>query len=181
VTSETLASTIFKFTQSGIQSTFGFLPGQSFGLAFDSAGNLFAADSFDATIYKFARDGTQSIFAGPSAFTGFAVPVGLAFDRFGNLFVSTEGNFPPDPLENAILKFTPEGVESTFATGLNNPRGLAFGSGGNLFVAETPLFAGGDILKITPGGHKKVFASGIGGPEGNGGPEFLAIQPSGRP
>ena len=39
------------------------------GLAFDSAGNLFAADNADQTIFKFTPGGTSSIFAGPSAFT----------------------------------------------------------------------------------------------------------------
>ena len=67
------------------------MPGQGFGLAFDSGGNLFAADGFDYTIYKFTPDGTQSTFVGPSAFPDGG-PVGLAFDRFGNLFASTEGD-----------------------------------------------------------------------------------------
>ena len=62
------ASTIYKFTPGGVQSTFGSMSGQGFGLAFDSAGNLFAADSLDHTIYKFTPDGTQSTFVGPSAF-----------------------------------------------------------------------------------------------------------------
>ena len=61
------------------------------GIAFDGAGNLFAADSHDQTIYEFTPDGTSSIFAGPSAFDLDQGPSGLAFDRFGNLFVSTVG------------------------------------------------------------------------------------------
>ena len=85
------ASTIYKFTPDGVQSTFGSMPGQGFGLAFDTAGNLFAAGALDHTIYKFTPDGTQSSFVGPSAFPDGG-PVGLAFDRFGNLFASTEGD-----------------------------------------------------------------------------------------
>ena len=34
-----------------------------------------------------------------------------------------------------IYKITPDGVPSTFASGLNGPLGLAFDSAGNLFVA----------------------------------------------
>src|SRR6266496_2604902 len=41
-TSPAFASTIFKFTPDGAESTFGSLPRQGFGLAFDAAGNLFA-------------------------------------------------------------------------------------------------------------------------------------------
>jgi hypothetical protein len=171
-------STIYKFVPDGGQSTFGSVPGQGIALAFDSAGNLFAADFVDQTIYKFTPDGAMSIFVGPSAFDPVSGPAGLAFDRFGNLFVSTEG----DPGNNTILEFTPSGMESTFATGLVAPRGLAFDRSGNLFVAEIIQTGPGDILKFTPNGVGTVFASGIG-PGGNGGPEFLAVQllPTPRP
>jgi len=181
-TSPTLDSTIVKFTPSGVQSPFGDAGDQAFGLAFDSAGNLFSAATGDPaggsqTIFKFTPDGTQSIFVGPSAFGPLQGPTGLTFDRSGNLFVSTEsGGQEPD----AILKFTPDGVESTFATGLKFPRGVAFDSGGNLFVAEIIQDAPGDILKFTPDGNRTVFASGIG-VGGNSGPEFLVIQPARPP
>jgi DNA-binding beta-propeller fold protein YncE len=129
--------------------------------ALDSASNLYAADADDQTIYKFAPDGTQSIFAGPSAF-GDSAPIDLTFDSGGNLFVSTEG----DPGNDTILEFTPDGTESTFATGLNNPRGLAFDSFGNLFVAESNAAPDGDILEFAlGGGAPTVFASGIDAPE----------------
>ena len=86
------ASTVFKFTPDGTGSTFGSLPGQSFGLAFDAAGNLFAADATDQIIFKFTPAGASSVFVGPVAFTAVQGPVGLAFDRSGNLWVTTEGN-----------------------------------------------------------------------------------------
>jgi sugar lactone lactonase YvrE len=171
------ACTILLITPGGAISTFGSVPGESFDLAFDSAGNLFVADAGDNKIFKFTPDGTQSLFAGPDAFASAqGGPVGLAFDRSGNLFVSTEGNQPND----AILKFTPTGVVSTFATGLSQvPRGLAFGANGHLFVAETGDAAPGDILEFTPAGARTLFASGLGRPEGNGGAEFLAFKRGG--
>jgi hypothetical protein len=67
-------------------------------------------------------------------------------------------------------------TQSTFATGLTFPRGLAFNRGGILFVAEIIQTGPGDILRFTPNGIKSVFDSGIG-LEGNGGPEYLAVQP----
>jgi sugar lactone lactonase YvrE len=170
-----LASTIFKVSPGGGISIFGGAPGQGFGLAFDSMGNLFAADASDQTIFVFTPTGKRSVFVGPSAFTSVQGPIGLAFDSAGNLFVSTEGN-SGNPGGDAILEFTPAGMEMTFATGLtNNPRGLAFDSAGNLFVAETGIGRSGDILKFTPGGVETVFAT-AGRPQGNGGPEFLAFQ-----
>jgi hypothetical protein len=173
-------STIYKFTPGGVQSTFGSIPSQGFGLAFDEAGNLFAADAFDQSIFKFAPDGTRSVFVGPSAFVPDTGPAGLAFDSFGNLFVSTEsrmlliGN-------DTILKFTPQGVRSTFATGLTFPRGLAFDRTGNLFVADVDGVGSGEILKFTPDGNRSVSA--VVPVPSNTDPQFLAFQllPTPRP
>lgn len=59
-------------------------------LAFDAAGNLFVADGH--SISKYAPDGTKSTFA-----AGLKYPLGLCFDREGNLSVSdgavTEASF----------------------------------------------------------------------------------------
>ncbi len=173
--SPAFASTIFKFTPDGAQSTFGSLPGQGFGLAFDAAGNLFAADASDQTIFKFTPAGASSVFVGPAAFTGVQLPVGLAFDQLGNLFVTTEGN-EGSPGGDAILVFAPDGTESTFATDLADPRGIAFDPSGDLLVAELKAAAPGDILKFSTNGSQTVFASAIGRPQGNGGPEFLAFR-----
>jgi sugar lactone lactonase YvrE len=161
-------SNIYEFAPGGTRTLFGSVPNAGgFGLALDSGGNLYAADGDDQTIYKFAPDGTRTIFVGPSAF-GDNAPIGLAFDSAGNLFVSTEG----DPGNDTILEFTPDGMESTFATGLTNPRGLAFDGSGFLFVAESNPAPDGDVLKFGPGGgDPTVFASGIDLPE------FLAFGP----
>jgi hypothetical protein len=161
-------SNIYKFAPDGTRMLFGSVGIAGFGLALDSAGNLYAAVAEEQTIYKFTTNGTRSVFAGPSAFTENAFPLGLAFDSTGNLFVSTGG----DPGNDTILEFTSNGTESTFATGLTNPRGLAFDGFGNLFVAESNPAPDGDILKFAPGGGAPtVFASGIDLPE------FLAFGP----
>ena len=168
ITSPTEAGTIYKFTPDGERIVFGSIPSQSWGLAFDSAGNLYAAegavDFGIAMILKFAPDGTRTVFAGPCEFAEGEYPVGLAFDSSGNLFVSIE-TFG-DPGADSIIYFSPTGVKSTFATGLTFPRGLAFDSSGNLFVAEANAIPDGDILKFPPGGGSPtVFASGFGRPE----------------
>jgi len=174
------AGTIFKFTPDGERIVFGTVPGTTGDnllqanedLAFDSAGNLYAADGGAQTIFKFAPDGTRSVFAGPSAFDPGAYPFGLAFDSSGNLFVSTVcfAPFFCDPGSDTILMFTPDGMETAFATGLTNPRGLAFDDLGYLFVAEAN--APGNILMFPPsGGQRTVFATVIGRPQ------FLAFGP----
>ena len=173
--SPVLASTIFKFAPDGTGSTFGSVPGQSLGIAFDAAGNLFASDATDQIIFKFTPAGASSVFVGSAAFTAVQGPVGLAFDRSGNLWVTTEGN-EGGPGGDAVLVFAPDGTESTFATNLADPRGIAFDPAGNLFVAELKAAAVGDILKFSKDGSQTVFASDIGRPQGNGGPEFLAFR-----
>ncbi|PYJ22349.1 MAG: hypothetical protein DME99_05740 [Verrucomicrobia bacterium] len=168
-----LVGTIYKITPDGVISTFGNVTSGGGGIAFDSAGNLFAG-SGDQIIYKFTPDGARSVFVGPSAFTDDAQPAGPAFDSLGNLFVGTESGCPPaEP--DSILKFTPDGVETTFATDLTLPRGLAFDRSGNLFVTELLCdTAGSDILEFRPDGTRRVFAVVSG--QTNSGPEFLAFQ-----
>ena len=175
-TSTTGAGTTFKFTPDGQRLIFGTVPGTtgdnllqaSQGLAFDSAGYLYAADPGAQTIFKFAPNGTCTVFAWPNEFAPGAYPTGLTFDSSGNLFVSTEcfAPFFCEPGSDTILKFTPTGAESTFATGLTTPRGMAFDSSGNLFVAEANPIPDGDILEFAPDGSElPVFASGFGRPE----------------
>jgi DNA-binding beta-propeller fold protein YncE len=72
---------------------------------------LFVADlggglQDDGNIYKFAPNGTRSIFA-----SGLD-PMGLAFDAAGNLFATDYGS-------DTIYKFTPDGTRSTFTSGVN--------------------------------------------------------------
>ena len=73
-----------------------------------------------------------------------------------NLFVSGG-----DPGNGKIFEFTPDGVETTFASGLNSPQNLAFDSEGNLFVVDS-----GAIYKLTPDAVRTTFALGLPGPLG---------------
>jgi DNA-binding beta-propeller fold protein YncE len=60
-TSPTRASSIYKFAPGGGTPTlFGSTPGQSFGLTFDSAGNLLVADALDRTILSVCAGWNQN-------------------------------------------------------------------------------------------------------------------------
>lgn len=146
-------STIHEITQGGVVSAFAQVPGQQRHLAFDSAGNLYAANTSGGTITKIAPDGAESTFAG-----GLNYPFGLAFDAAGNLYVSNYGNGNG----STITKITPQGEQSTFASGLVGPTGLAFDQDGNLYVAN---YASNAITEITPAGVKSTFASGFSSPD----------------
>jgi len=74
----------------------------------------------------------------------------------GDLFAADNGS-------NTIYRFTPDGTESTFASGLNGPFGLAFDSSGNLFEGDAGT---NTIFKFTPDGTGSTFAFGLNGPIG---------------
>jgi len=119
-------------------------------LAFDAAGNLFVAAGH--SVFKYTLDGTKTTFA-----AGLKYPLGLCFDDKGSLFVS-DGAVTAATNQRAILKFSPNGTSSTFASGISSV-GLACDRSGNLLVSQ-----GNSILKFTPAGAKSTFVSGLGNP-----------------
>lgn len=116
-----------------------------YGLAFDSAGNLFVATGgYGIPIEKYTPGGVGSIFA-----SGLSLVSGIAFDGAGNLYEANYG-------DGTIGKFTPGGVGSIFSPANYHVSGLAFDSAGNLYAAS---FDSAQIEKFTPGGVRSVFAN----------------------
>jgi sugar lactone lactonase YvrE len=74
---------------------------QCYGLAFDSAGNLYA--SSETRIFKFTPGGDKTTFA-----NGFNNPFGIVFDSAGDLYVADYGN-------SAIKRVSPDGTVHPFA------------------------------------------------------------------
>jgi sugar lactone lactonase YvrE len=114
-----------------------------------AAGDLYETDLTSGTIYKFAPDGTKSVFA-----SSLVQPYGVVFDKAGNLFVSSRTG-------GTITKITPAGSQTPFASGLNMPAGLAFDANGILYVAD---FGASQIVQITATGTKSTFASNVVNP-----------------
>jgi sugar lactone lactonase YvrE len=124
------------------------------GVAVDSGGNVYVADTFNHTIRKLTPAAVASSMAGPGGNFGstdgpgtsarFNRPRGLTIDNQGNLFVSESFN-------NTVRKITPAGVVSTFvgqagvldyvdATGtaarFGNPAGLAADSSNRIYIVD---------------------------------------------
>jgi sugar lactone lactonase YvrE len=182
-------ATIRKITPSGVVTTLAGVAGQAgsadgtgafarfnspYGLAVDSAGNVYVGDSSNQTIRKITPSGTVTTLAGYPGLAGhadgtgaaarFYWPVGVALDGQGNLFVADAGN-------HTIRRVTGSGTVTTFAgspgvagstdgTGaaarFYNPCGLAFDTAGNLYVADRDNSL---IRKITPSGGVTTLAS----------------------
>lgn len=107
------------------------------GLALDSGGNLYVANSGSGNIRQYTSSGTvinpqfASIGAAGSSAPG-TYAYGLALDSSGNLYVADGNN-------DTISKVSSGGSVSIFVpgtAGLNDPAGLALDSGGNLYVAN---------------------------------------------
>jgi NHL repeat len=143
------------------------------GVAADSAGNVYVADTNNQTIRKITPAGVVTTLAGTAEMSGsadgtgaaarFAAPTGVAIDAAGNLYVVEEIN-------STIRKVTPEGVVSTLAgvagmrgsadgTGVtarfNFPEGIAVDGAGNVYVADRE---NDTIRKITPSGVVTTLA-----------------------
>ncbi|MEO8429077.1 MAG: hypothetical protein ABI651_18455 [Verrucomicrobiota bacterium] len=143
--------TIRKVTPAGAISVYASSStlGSPAGLAFDGAGNLFTAGfGFGGTVNRISPNGTVD-----RVTTGIGGQ-GLAFDASGNLYVASS---------DSVIKITPSGAASTFASGFNLAWGIAFDRNGNLFVADA---FGDSVSKVTPSGVVSLFATGLDYPTG---------------
>lgn len=149
----------------------------AWGVAVDSAGTVYVADTYNHTIRTIDSTGYVSTFAGKAETPGntnggissalFNQPNDVAVDAAGNVYVADSGN-------NMIRKITTEGVVSKLAgTGVqggsdspaqfNYPQGIAVDGAGNVYVADTYNHT---IRKIDQLGNVSTLA-GLAGSFGN--------------
>ncbi|HUP60473.1 MAG TPA: NHL repeat-containing protein [Thermoanaerobaculia bacterium] len=145
------------------------------GVAIDSGGNVYVADTRNYTIRKITPAGAVTTMAGLAGIHGsadgtgsaasFRSPIGVATDSSGNVYVSET---------SAIRKITPAGAVTTlagdpanqgFADGTGSaarffwPSGVAIDGGGNVYVADKDNHA---IRKVTTTGAVTTLAGDPG-------------------
>ncbi len=193
--------TIRKVTSAGVATTLAGLAGQSgsadgtgsaarfsypSGVAVDSAGNVYVADTYNHTIRKVTSAGVVTTLAGLSGQPGYAdgpgseaqfnFPSGVAVDSAGNVYVA-------DSCNAIIRQVTSAGVVTTLAGLVGNrgiadgtgseaqfdvPHGVAVDSAGNVYVADSYVST---IRKVTSTGVVTTLAglaSNWGSADGTG-------------
>jgi uncharacterized protein (TIGR03437 family) len=132
------------------------------GLAVDSSGNLYIADSANnvirqvtgGIIYTFAGNHIQGFSAegGPAVVAALNTPYDITFDKNGNMYIADTGNARIRLVNTAGVITTFVGGGTTYTEGglatasvLAGPRGVGVDSSGNLYVADAD---GNRIYKV---------------------------------
>jgi len=149
-----------------------------YGMAIDSTGNIYVADSLNNRVRVISPAGIINTFAGngylgfPGAFgdgaaavnANLQLPLGVAVDSKGNVYIADTGN-------NSIREVTPNGIIQTLAgdgyasyfgdtqlairAEFNHPADVAIDSAGNIYIADT---SNALVRRITTDGLINIYA-----------------------
>ncbi len=163
-----------------------------YGVAVDSSGNLYIADSSNQRIRKVAAGGTITTVAGsgtqgfggdngPATSASFSNPFGVAVDSSGNLYIAdytnqrirkvSVGGTITTVAGNGAGGFSGDNGPATSAS-LHSPYGVGVDSSGNLYIAD---LNNSRIRKVSAGGTiTTVAGNGFSGSSGDNGPATSA-------
>lgn len=184
------------------QASLGLIEG---AIATDSAGNLYISEDLTNQIREISTTGIITAFAGsgavgyqdgPAASAEFYLPLGIAVDPAGNVYVADSNN-------GVVRKITQAGVVSTIAgtpvfgfsgdggpalaATFRFPEGVTVDGNGNIDIEDTGNFRiravspSGTISTIAGDGQFEPTSDGVAAANASlSGPGFLSFDPSGR-
>ena len=157
------------------------------GIALDSTGNLYIADSDNNRIREVSNGVITTVAGGraslgdngPATSAQMNSPTGVAVDSNGNLYIADFGDSRIRKVSNAVIttvagNATPGfGGDNGPATSaqLANPYGLAIDPAGNLYIADS---SNNLIRKVSNGVITTVAGNGTPGFSGDNGPAISA-------
>jgi uncharacterized protein (TIGR03437 family) len=160
-------------------------------VAVDSSGNVYIADTANASIRKVTTDGLINTVAGnqtvgstgdgaAATSASLLAPISLAVDSSGNIFILENGDAKVRKVDtkgniNTIAGtgaegFSGDGGDPLKAT-MNFPTGLAIDGSGNLYIADALNLR---IRKISSGSISTIAGNGVLSYSGDGGPALSA-------
>ena len=154
------------------------------GVAVDSSGNLYIADSFNSRIRKVSGGNITTVagngtggYNGDNISAGTAElnnPLGIAVDSSGNLYIADTNNFRIRKVSGGIIttvagngtnSYAGDGGSATSAW-LSYPQGVAVDSSGNLYIADT---GNARVRRVSGGIITTVAGNGTWSFSGDGG------------
>jgi sugar lactone lactonase YvrE len=165
------------FSGEGVPATQAALQGPT-RVALDAGGNLYIADTTNNRVRKVAPNGVITTFAGtgapgdagdggPATRALLNLPIGLAVDAAGNVYISEGVRVRKVDSNGIITTFAGSGLSPSQGTGDGGPAtqaafnsiyDLDFDRFGNLYIAD-PL--AGSIRKVTPDGIITTVATSL--------------------
>jgi uncharacterized protein (TIGR03437 family) len=158
------------------------------GVAVDSAGNLYIADTEFSRIRKVSNGVITTVAGGLAGFGGdngpatsaqLSYPYGVAVDSTGNVYIADTSNARIRKISNGVIT-TVAGNGTDGFSGDNGPatsaelsqiQGVAVDSTGNLYIADT---GNARIRKVSNGVITTMAGNGMPGSSGDNGPATSA-------
>ncbi|HMD69739.1 MAG TPA: hypothetical protein VKF41_00265 [Bryobacteraceae bacterium] len=160
------------------------------GVAVDSAGNLYIADSYNFRVRKVSSGVITTVAGngapgfgggdnGPATSAPLSLPRGIAVDSAGNLYIAEFNSSRIRKVSGGVIStVTGNGTPGfsgdngpAIGAQLNDPEGVAVDSAGNLYIAD---FGNSRIRKVSNGMISTIAGNGTPGFSGDGGPATSA-------